>query len=105
MEAVTHCGLILLTVFTPRLGALLQTDAFLQDLSKVIFFHCLFWRVKVTRAQSTVSYYYFTVTGERLYMHLTFKAKLEGPNESICKQQCERVPWTHLESSARGNAW
>lgn len=44
--AWTHCGLILLTVFTPRLGALLQTDTFLQDLSKVVFLYRFLWRGK-----------------------------------------------------------
>lgn len=44
--ACTHCGLILLTVFTPRLSALLQTDALLQDLSKVILLYCLFCKMK-----------------------------------------------------------
>lgn len=35
----THCGLILLTVLTPGLGALLQTDALLQDLGKVVLLY------------------------------------------------------------------
>lgn len=42
----THRRLILLTVLTPGLGALLQTDALLQDLGKVVLLYFI-WGIKV----------------------------------------------------------
>ena len=92
--AVTHRGLILLTVFTPRLSTLLQTDALLQNLSEVILLYCLFWQVKVKlilfsiNKYRTISLSFFFFADSHLSLH-----------ESI------HVPGTHLESSAPGNAW
>lgn len=105
MGAVTHCGLILLTVFTPRLSALLQTDAFLQDLSKVVFLYRFFWRAKAKLM------YYQQI--HNFYLPQVIHTLVsQGYAWGTCKlhmtihaQQCERVLKTYLESSAQGNAW
>lgn len=57
-------GLILLTVFTPRLCILLQADALLQDLGKVVLLYRFLWKVK--RAAESDQF----LQRQKLVMHL-----------------------------------
>lgn len=86
VQADTHSRLILLTVFTPGLSALLQTDALLQDFSKVILLYHFVWTVK----------------GKLLNCH---DLSAWQNNGRIHAHECVKAPWTYPESSVRGSAW
>lgn len=97
----THRRLILLTVLTPGLGALLQTDALLQDLGKVVLLYFIWW-IKVNWMRCQRAHFLPPVNDAGWFCQAYYGDLMY----SLCwRLLMERTLESYLESCVRGNAW